>query len=71
MYGMNYAYLMEVTMTLIKDLFVLCCKTIGVVTSTAKDSFVEGWKNPYVPVTEEDVKDARTFRDDVNEAYNS
>tara|TARA_Y100001963_G_scaffold25256_1_gene34299 strand:+ start:45282 stop:45476 length:195 start_codon:yes stop_codon:yes gene_type:complete len=55
---------------MIKDLFVLFCKTIGIVTSTAKDSFIEGYNNPYVPVTEEDVKDAEEFVHGVNTAWN-
>ena len=56
-------------MTIIKDMFVSFFTTLGIISSTAKDSFMEGWKNPYVPVTEEDVEDARTFMDDINEAY--
>ena len=58
-------------MTIIKDMFVSFFTTVGIITSTAKDSFMEGWKNPYVPITEEDVEDAREFVSDINEAYNS
>ena len=60
---------MEVIMTIIKDMFVSFFTTLGIISSTAKDSFMEGWKNPYVPVTEEDVEDARTFVDDVKEEW--
>ena len=60
---------MEVIMTIIKDMFVSFFTTLGIISSTAKDSFMEGWKNPYVPVTEEDVKDAKQFVDDVKEEW--
>ena len=56
---------MEVVMTIIKDMFVSFFTTLGIISSTAKDSFMEGWKNPYVPVTEEDVEDARAFSNDI------
>ena len=56
-------------MTIIKDAFVSFFTTVGIISSTAKDSFMEGWKNPYVPVTEEDLEDARTFVDDVREEW--
>ena len=56
-------------MTIIKDAFVSFFTTVGIISSTAKDSFMEGWKNPYVPVTEKDLEDARTFVDDVREEW--
>ena len=52
-------------MTIIKDAFVSFFTTVGVISSTAKDSFMEGWKNPYVPVTEEDLEDARAFSNEI------
>ena len=43
-------------MKAIKNMFVVSCKTLGIVTATAKDSFMEGYRNPYKP-QEEVVKE--------------
>ena len=49
---------------MIKSIYTIVFKTLGTMTSTAKDSFMEGYNNPYKPVEEEveDSKDVDTAR---------
>ena len=39
-----------------KDLYCTIMRTFGIIASTSKESFMEGWNNPYI--AEEDVEES-------------
>ena len=52
---------------MIKSIYTTIFKTLGTMTSTAKDSFIEGYNNPYKPAE----PSASTFQVDDNEPIKS
>ena len=52
---------------MIKSIYTVVFKTLGTITSTAKESFMEGYNNPYKPVEEK----VSTFQEDEKEPIKS